>query len=100
MSFEFTPEDRALLTKYRFNRFRKLFVEPLSLCYVALEENQTLTIHCLEAWVIDQLLNDIHHLRWYAWTVLGATHLSICYSKEEVYSTPTRLRLPSGVQRN
>lgn len=90
MFTDLTADDRFILGKYRLNRFRKLFVETLSLCHTQLDANQTLLIHCSEPWVVDQLMADLNALCCKAWLVLGAHRLAIYYAEEEIYCTTTR----------
>ncbi len=89
MFTDLTADDRFILGKYRLNRFRKLFVETLSLCHTQVDANQTLLIHCSEPWVVDQLMADLAPLCWQAWVVLGASQLAIYYADEEIYCTVT-----------
>ncbi|WP_421657124.1 hypothetical protein [Leptothermofonsia sp. ETS-13] len=77
MSLDLTTNDLLLLEKYRLERLRSFFGNTLNLCFLHLDKNNTLAIHCSEPWVVDQVLNEINHLRWYAWIVVGARRLSI-----------------------
>lgn len=90
MCLELTSEDRLLLEKCRLERLRSFFGDTLRRCFLQLNEKNVLTIHCSEAWIVDQLMSEIIQLRWYAWIVVGAARLSICFAEEEVYKTLTR----------
>ncbi|XHX76875.1 MAG: hypothetical protein RBJ76_20905 [Stenomitos frigidus ULC029] len=90
MSLELTVEDLILLEKHRLERLRDRFTTSLAKCFLHLSKNHTLTIHCSEAWIVDQLLSEIDRLRGSAWLVAGAQRLSIRFAQEEVYRTSTR----------
>jgi len=90
MSLELTVEDSLVLEKYRLDRLRSCFAETLATCFLHLSQSNTLTIHCSEAWMVDQLLSEIDRLRGAVWVITGAQQLSICFAQEEVYRTSTR----------
>jgi hypothetical protein len=90
MSLELTVDDSLLLEKHRLERLRSFFADTLAKCFLHLDQNNTLKIHCSEPWIVDQLLSEIEQLRWYVWVLVGAQRLSICFAQEEVYRTSTR----------
>jgi hypothetical protein len=90
MSPELTASDTFRLERLRLQRFRSFFPEPLISCFLHLQQNNTLAIHCAEPWMVDQLLTDMSELRWYAWMIVGAKRLSIYFAQEEVYKVSTR----------
>ncbi|MGA7936381.1 MAG: hypothetical protein WCA35_22695 [Kovacikia sp.] len=90
MSPELTADDLLILEQHRLERLRSFFGDTLRLCFLYLDRNNTLAIHCSEPWIVDQLLNEINELRWYSWIVVGAQQLSICFAQEEVHQTQTR----------
>ncbi|MBW4471172.1 MAG: hypothetical protein KME45_12315 [Stenomitos rutilans HA7619-LM2] len=90
MSLELTVEDSLMLEKHRLERLRSFFADSLAKCFLHLDQNSTLKIHCSEPWIVDQLLSEVDQLRWYTWVVVGATRLSICFAQEEVYRASTR----------
>lgn len=90
MSLELTVEDLLVLEKHRLDRLRSCFAETLAECFLHLSQNNTLTIHCSEAWMVDQLLSEIDRLRGAVWVITGAQRLSICFAQEEIYRTSTR----------
>ena len=89
MSLELTVEDSLVLEKLRLDRLRSCFAETLAECFLHLSQNNTLTIHCSEAWMVDQLLSESDRLRGAVWVITGAQRLSICFAQEEVYRTST-----------
>lgn len=90
MSLKLTVEDSLILEKYRLERLCAFFTDTLAKCFLHLDPNNTLTIHCSEPWIVDQLLSEIDQLRFYAWVVVGAKRLSVCFAQEEIYRTSTR----------
>ncbi len=90
MSLELTVEDSLVLEKHRLDRLRSCFAETLTTCFLHLHQNNTLTIHCSEAWMVDQLLSEIDRVRGAVWVIAGAPRLSICFAQEEIYRTLTR----------
>lgn len=89
MSFVLTSDDCLLLEKYRLERLCAFFAETLAQSFLYLDEHNQLTIHCAQAWMVDELLEDIHQLRWYSRIVVGAQQLSIYFAQTEVYKTTT-----------
>lgn len=90
MSLELTVEDSLVLEKHRLERLRSCFTDTLAKCFLHLDQNNTLTIHCSEPWIVDQLLSEIEPLRKQSWVMVGAQRLSICFAQEEIYRTATR----------
>ena len=90
MSLELTVEDALVFEKQRLERLRSFFADTLAKCFLQLDQKNRLTIHCSEPWIVDQLLSEVEQLRWYAWIVVGAQRLSICFAQEEVYRTTTQ----------
>lgn len=90
MVFQLTHEDLLILEMQRLERFRSLFNDALSLCFLHLDRGNELKIHCSEPWLVDLLLNEIEQLCSSAWIVAGATQLSIYYAQEEIYTTTTQ----------
>jgi hypothetical protein len=88
-NWRFTNRDRRLLQKQRLDRFRALFPQSLKSSLLALRANHQLSIHCAEAWMVDELLSEVDRLRWYTWMVLGVQQVAICFAEEEIYSTAT-----------
>lgn len=84
-----TNRDRRLLQKHRLNRFRSFFPNSLKPSLLELGTKNHLSIHCAEAWMVDDLLSEIDRLRWYTWMVLGVSQVAICFAHEEIYSTGT-----------
>ena len=89
MPLELTATDLVMLEQYRLQRFRSFFFSTLIACPLCLDEHRTLVIHCLEPELVDQLLNQIDQLRWYARIVLGVDCLAIKFIQEEIYRTAT-----------
>lgn len=87
MTLNFTDDDVVLLEKLRLERFRSFFSDSLPFCFLHLNSKNTLAIHCSEPWLVDQLLSEVEHLGWYAWVIVGAQRVSICYAQEEIYRT-------------
>ncbi|MDX2241303.1 MAG: hypothetical protein NW224_11515 [Leptolyngbyaceae cyanobacterium bins.302] len=85
-----THEDLLILEMQRLERFRSLFADALSLCFLHLDRGNELKIHCSEPWLVDLLLHKIEPLCASAWIVVGADQLSIYYAQEEIYIAPTR----------
>lgn len=90
MALELTASDTFRLERLRLQRFRAFFPETLIACFLHLQQNHTLAIHCAEPWMVDQLLAEISELRWYAWMILGAKRISIYFAQEEIYKVSTR----------
>ena len=90
MSLELTTNDLLILEKQRLERLRSFFADSLRLCFIHINQNNVLTIHCSQPWIVDHLLDEIQQLRWYAWVIAGAQQISICFAQEEVYRTATR----------
>lgn len=90
MSLELTVEDSLMLEQHRLERLRSFFADTLAQCFLHLDQNNILTIHCSEPWIVDQLLSEMDQLRWYVWVVVGAKRLSVCFAQEEIYRASTR----------
>lgn len=89
-SLEFTDDDRLILEGQRLERLRSFFCDTLSFCFLHLDQNNNLTIHCSEPWLVDQLLCEIDQLCWYTWVIVGASHLAIHFAQEEICKTQTQ----------
>lgn len=89
---ELTDDDLLILERQRLERFRSFFCDTLPFCFLQLDQKNGLTIHCSEPWLVDQLLCEIDDLCWYAWVIVGAFHLSIYFSQEEICRTRTQKR--------
>lgn len=87
MSLEFTPTDRLILEKLCLERLCTFFPETLPLCAIQIDRHNTLTLYCPEPWVVDQLLNEMEALQWYAWITVGAYHIVVYYADEEICAT-------------
>ncbi len=98
MALELTDNDFLILEVLRLERFRSHFLDTLPLCFLHLDRNCTLAIHCSEAWLVDDLIAAIDQLCQYAWIVVGAYQISIWFAQEEIYTTRTRA-LPLPPQR-
>lgn len=90
MFLDLNHNDLLTLEQHRIERFRSTSLNSLSLCFLHLNPNNTLAIHCPEPWMVDQLLYDIEKICWEAWVFVGATRLSIHYAQEEIYIAPTQ----------
>jgi len=90
MSLELTIDDLLVLELHRLDRLQSFFPDSLPLCLLHFELDQTLTIHCSEPWLVDELLNKLDKLNWYAWLIVGAEAISICYALEEIHHAATR----------
>jgi hypothetical protein len=90
MLLNLTTNDLMLLEKHRLERLRSLFNDTLGLCYLQLDQQNYLKIHCSEAWIVDALMADLNQLRSSVWTVTGANSLCLCFAEEEVYRIATR----------
>jgi len=91
MCLEFTNEDLLLLEKQRLDRFQSCFADTLPFCFLLLDNANTLTIHCSEAWLVDQILHEMDDLRAAAWVIVGAFQIAIYFAQEEIYTTTTQL---------
>jgi hypothetical protein len=91
MTVNFTDNDLLLLEKNRIERFRSFFTNPLARCFLHLNQTNTLTIHCTEPWMVDELLQEVDSLCRRAWLVTGAERLSIYFVQEEIYTARTCL---------
>lgn len=89
MTLELSSNDVLILEVLRLERFRSHFLDSLPLCFLHLDQNCTLAIHCSEAWLVDDLLAEIDLLCRYAWIVVGAYQVSIWFAQEEIYTTRT-----------
>ncbi|MEX0270228.1 hypothetical protein AB3R30_13880 [Leptolyngbyaceae cyanobacterium UHCC 1019] len=90
MFLDLNHNDLLTLEQQRIERFRSTSLDSLSLCFLHLNPKNTLAIHCAEPWMVDQLLYDIEKICWEAWVLVGATHLSIYYAQEEIYTATTQ----------
>jgi hypothetical protein len=90
MPLELTADDLLILEQHRLERLRSFFGETLRLCFLHLDRNNTLAIHCSEPWIVDELLSEIDELRWYTWVVVGAQRISIFFAQEEIHKTKTQ----------
>lgn len=90
MSLQLTTDDLLKLEKLRLERLQAFFVESLGLCFVHLNQSNHLAICCPNPRLVDQLLDEIEALCWYAWVIVGVTQISIYFVGEEVYKTATR----------
>ena len=89
MFLDLNHNDLLTLEQQRMERFRAFSLCSLS-CFLHLNQNNTLAIHCAEPWIVDQLLHDIEQLCWDAWVIVGASCLSIHYAQEEIYTANTQ----------
>jgi hypothetical protein len=90
MSLDFNPNDLLTLEQQRMERFRSDSLHSLSLCWLHLNHDNTLAVHCAEPWIVDQLLYEMEQLCWDAWVLVGASRLSIYYAQEEIYAANTQ----------
>ncbi len=90
MSLELTTTDLLMLEEHRLDRLRSLFPDLLCDCILLLEPENTLTIHCLEPWIVDVLLEKLKVFRWQVGLVLGVEHIAVCFVGEEIFNVPTR----------
>ncbi len=90
MFLDFNHNDLLTLEQQRIDRFRSSSLRSLLLCFLHLNQNNTLAIHCAEPWIVDQLLHDMEQLCWDAWVIVGASRLSIHYAQEEIYTANTQ----------
>ncbi len=98
MALELTDNDFLILEVLRLERFRTYFLDTLPLCFLLLDRNCTLAIHCSEPWLVDDLMAEIDQLCHYAWIVVGAYQVSIWFAQEEIYTTRTHA-LPKPTKR-
>ncbi|PZV11378.1 MAG: hypothetical protein DCF22_14635 [Leptolyngbya sp.] len=89
MSLDFNHNDLLTLEQQRIERFRSSSLRSLSLCFLHLNHNNILAVHCAEPWLVDQLLYEMEQLCWDAWVMVGASRLSIHYAQEEIHSAST-----------
>jgi hypothetical protein len=91
MSLELSANDLLILEQARLERLRSFFADTLTFCFIHLDKNNTLEIHCSEPWIVDELLDGIDPLLWYTWVIVGAYSLSIYFAEEEVFQVETGL---------
>jgi hypothetical protein len=89
MALDLTDNDFLVLEVLRLERFRTHFLDTLPECFLFLDRNCTLAIHCSEPWLVDDLLAQIDQLCHYAWIIVGAYQVSIWFAQEEIHTTRT-----------
>jgi hypothetical protein len=82
---EMSLDDLMLLEQFRIERLRSFFSESLMQCPIYLDQDNRLTIHCPEPWLIDMLIDDLEELCDYAWLILGVESIVLSFAQEEVY---------------
>lgn len=90
MSPELTANDLLILEQFRLERFRNAFLDSTTPCFLHLNVDNSLEIHCLEPWVVDELLDDIEGLGQAIWHMVGAYQVAIFFYQEEIFSIGTR----------
>ena len=85
---ELNAKDRHILSQRRLKRLRKIFLDPLGLCQLDIND-ECLAIHCCEPWMVDVLMEDWDYFTEMTRMILGVQSISLRYAGEVVHYTGT-----------
>lgn len=80
---ELNIDDVNRLSQLRIERLIKFFTASLSYCSMYINANNKLIIACFNPDIMEELLDDLEELCYYACLILGVRSLSIHLSAEE-----------------
>ena len=94
---EMSLDDLRLLEQLRIERLRSFFSQSLMECPISIHQDNLLTIHCPDPWLIDILIDDTEELCEYAWLILGVESIVLSFAQEEVYRVDYH-RIPRAIR--
>jgi hypothetical protein len=84
-SFELTTDDVTRLEQFRLERLCRFFAQNLSHCFIYLSGRETLVVQCSEPSILDNLLEDLEDLCYFAKIILGAKAIAVCFVPEKTH---------------
>jgi hypothetical protein len=89
---EINVDDLNKLMHLRIERLIHLFASSLPSCLIHIDAEHTLSVHCPQSEIVDDLLDELEDLCNHAWLILGASKIALYFGQEEILSTNTYYR--------
>ncbi len=86
---EITSSDLHKLDRARIDRLLGFFTSSLPCCQIQLDPHNILMVHCPNAAIANDLLEDLADLRYHVWLVLGVRSIVIYLADEPIIHTDT-----------
>lgn len=84
---EITANDLHKLYQVRLDRLLCFFASSLPCCQIQIDRGHMLDIHCPNAAIANNLLEDLEDLRYHVWLVLGIRSIDIYLANEAILRT-------------
>jgi hypothetical protein len=81
---ELNVNDLNKLEQLRIDRLLLFFTSSLPYCLLQIDRDNMLTIYCLQAEIVDDLLDELEDLCSHAWLILGMKKISLYFRLEEI----------------
>jgi hypothetical protein len=88
---EITMDDLDKLSQLRLERLFCFFTSSLPFCQIQIDGNNVLAIYCPHGGIMEELMNELEELRYYACLILGVKSISLHIAQQEVLFTDTYL---------
>ena len=89
---EINVDDLNKLMHLRIERLIHLFASSLPNCLIHIDADHTLSVHCPQSEIVDDLLDELEDLCNHAWLILGVSKIALYFGQEEILSTNTYYR--------
>ncbi len=81
---EITMDDLDKLNQLRLERLLCFFTSSLPFCQIQIDGNNTLAIYCPHGGIMEELMNELEDLRYYACLILGVKLITLHLAQKEV----------------
>jgi hypothetical protein len=88
---EINIDDLDKLKELRMERLLCFFTSSLPFCQIQIDEDNVLAIYCPHGGIMEELMNELDDLRYYACLILGVKSISLRIAQQEVLFTDTYL---------
>jgi hypothetical protein len=86
---ELNHDDLNKLTHFRIERLLQLYASSLPNCLIQLDPGRTLSVHCPDSALVDDLLDELDDLCNHAWLILGVKTVALYFGQEEILRADT-----------
>lgn len=88
---ELNQDDLNKLMHFRIERLLNLYASSLPNCLIQLDPGRTLSVHCPDSALVDDLLDELDDLCNHAWLILGVKTVALYFGQEEILRADTHI---------
>jgi hypothetical protein len=84
---EINIDDLDKLKQLRLERLQCFFASSLPFCQIQIDVNNVLAIYSPHAGIMEEIMNELEELRYYACLILGVKSITLHLAQMEVFCT-------------